>query len=221
MIRRRFALVCAVPVLAFPTACSTMVPGTATWPGARLDKVLLTHNDFPDGVHYDRITEDPGQPDGVGGPPPMMSRPQGCANGLTNVIAKTAERGPGSAAKYNVAYDGARVLMTVLSWNLDLDLLAAIASKCEHFETFFDPQSPGIPITTTKLPTDDTVLIYRQTMELAGAEHSIYMAFANVGPQAVFGMVLPAEEPSIRVKATLPQTFTDIVDQQVARMRAY
>ena len=75
-------------------------------------------------------------------------------------------------------------------------------------------------MTTTQLPADDGSLVYQQTMKLAGAQNSIYMAFANVGSMAVFGIVLPTENPTIPVKATLPQTFTDIVDRQIARIRA-
>ena len=67
--------------------CATTISGTPTWPGARLDKVLLTQADFPPGVAYGRIVEQPGVPDNAGGPPPMLSVPQGCANGLTEVIA--------------------------------------------------------------------------------------------------------------------------------------
>lgn len=220
MIRGGVAAVCGL-VLTCLTACTTTVAGTATWPGATLERVLLTQQDFPAGVQYDRLTDDPTQPDGAGGPPPMMSKPQGCANGLTNVIAKSAERGPGSAGSYSVGFDGARVMMTVLSWQLDLDGLAATATRCERFEAFFDAQSDGIPITTTRLPAGDGALMYQQTMELAGAENSsIYMAFANIGPRAVFGIVFPTENPTIPVKATLPQTFTDIVDQQIRRIRA-
>lgn len=220
MIGRRLRFPLLVAALTCLTACGHTVAGTPTWPGATLEKITLTAGDFPAGVHFDRITEDPGTPDGAGGPPPMVSRPPGCANGLTNVIAKSAERGPGSAVRYSVAYDGARVLMTVLSWNLDLAGLAATADKCAHFETFFDPQSAGIPMTTTALPASDGVLVYQQTMELAGMHNSIYMAFANAGRRAVFGMVFPTEDPSIPVKATLPQTFTDIVERQLERIRA-
>ena len=60
----------------------------------------------------------------------MLSRPQGCSNALTNVIAQSAERGPGSAAKYAASYDGARIAMTLLSWNLDLDKIEAAAGRC-------------------------------------------------------------------------------------------
>jgi hypothetical protein len=220
MIRGGYAVACGLLVLGSLTACTTTVAGTATWPGATLERVLLTERDFPVGVQYDRLTDDATQPDGAGGPPPMISKPQGCANALTNVIAKSAERGPGSAISYSVNLDGARVVMTVLSWQLDLEKLDATASRCERFEAFFDPQSDGIPITTTRLPADDGALLYQQTMELAGAHNSIYMAFANVGPKALFGIVFPTENPTIPVKATLPQTFTDIVARQAARIRA-
>lgn len=220
MNRGGFAVVSGLLVLTCLTACSATVAGTATWPGATLERVLLTEQDFPAGVHYDRLTDDSTQPDGAGGPPPMISQPPGCANALTNVIAKSAERGPGSALSYSVSFDGARVIMTALSWQLDLEGLAATAGRCERFEAFFDSQSDGIPMTTTRLPADDGSLMYQQTMELAGVQNSIYMAFANVGPKAVFGIVFPTENPTIPVKATLPQTFTDIVGRQIARIRA-
>ncbi len=74
-------------------------------------------------------------------------------DGLTRVIADSAERGPGSAAEYLVAYDGARMVITVLTWRLDLDRLAAVADRCAEFETFFDPSTPGIPMTTTRMET--------------------------------------------------------------------
>src|SRR6476620_7694933 len=220
MIRGGYAVACGLLLLSSRTACSATVAGTATWPGATLERVLLTEQDFPAGVHYDRLTDDSTQPDGAGGPPPMISQPPGCANALTNVIAKSAERGPGSALSYSVSFDGARVVMTALSWQLDLEGLAATAGRCERFEAFFDSQSDGIPMTTTRLPADDGSLMYQQTMELAGVQNSIYMAFANVGPKAVFGIVFPTENPTIPVKATLPQTFTDIVGRQIARIRA-
>src|SRR3569833_3356864 len=76
--------------------------GTATWPGARLDKALLIAYDFPPGVQYGRINRSPGQPDGADGPPAMLSSPEGCADGFTRVFADSAERGPGGAAEYVV-----------------------------------------------------------------------------------------------------------------------
>ena len=50
------------------SGCSTTVSGTATWPGAVLEQAMLRQSDFPAGVLYDRIIEDPGQPDGAGEP---------------------------------------------------------------------------------------------------------------------------------------------------------
>lgn len=220
---RRSALlaVLAAACLAAATACSTTVAGTATWPGASLEKVLLTGADFPDGVVYTRISQDPGQPDGAGGPSAMLSRPEGCSDGLTDVIARTAERGPGSAASYSVGYDGARIAMTVLSWHLDLDAIAATAARCERFEAYFDPSAQGIPMTTVRVDSPDSdALVYRQTMTLAGTETSVYMAFENVGPMAVFGVAFPTPNPTIAVKASLPQTFQDLLERQRERVRS-
>ena len=203
------------------SGCGTTVSGTATWPGAVLERALLRENDFPPGVEYDRIIDQAGQPDGAGEPGPMLSRPKGCSNALTNVIAQSAERGPGSAAKYSVSYDGARIAMTLLSWNLDLDKISAAASRCAKFEAFFDPESPGIPITTTELPgLEAGGLAYQQTMTLRNSTSSVYMAFRNVGGHAVFGIALPAGNPTIAAKAELPQTFLDVFAKQVARIRA-
>ncbi|MBI3216551.1 MAG: hypothetical protein HYZ38_22280 [Mycobacterium sp.] len=202
------------------SGCGSVVAGTPTWPGEHLEKVLLTQADFPAGVVYDRITDEPGTPDGAGGPPSMLSRPPGCANALTDVIAKTAERGPGSAAKYSVAFDGARIVMTVLSSRLDLGSLAAAAARCEHFETFFDTRSPGIPITTTTLPSGPDALAYEQTMQLGGSTNSFYMSFANAGGMGVFGAAFPTKNPTISVKGTLPQTFLDTAQRQAARIAA-
>jgi hypothetical protein len=215
-VRAGLAVVAAVVL----SGCSTMIAGTPTWPGATLDKVLLTESDFPQGVQYNRITETPGQPDGAGGPPAMLSKPEGCSDGLTNVIAESAERGPGSAAKYTVSYDGARMLITVLSWQLDLDKLAATAERCAKFQTFFDRTSPGIPMTTTKLPSGAGELVYQQTMTIGTQQSSMYMAFANRGTMAVFGRALTTENPTIPVKGSLPQTFLDTMNKQTDRIRA-
>lgn len=211
--------------VALLTGCSTVIGGTATWPGAKLEKVILKPDDFPAGVDYGRIIEQPGLPDNAGGPSAMLSKPEGCSNGLTDVIAATAERGPGSAAKYSVAYDGARVVMTVLSWKLDLDRLAATASRCEHFNAYFDPASEGIPITTTKLASlRPGQLAYQQTMRLHGLEDSVFMSFENIDRMAVFGIAFPTKEigaeQSGAPKATLPQTFLDVVAKQADRVQA-
>jgi hypothetical protein len=208
----------AVALLAL-TVGGCAVEGTPTWPGARLKDTLLTAADFPPGVQFDRIAEQPGQPDGAGGPPAMMSRPEGCSDGLTRVIAASAERGPGSAAKYSVAYDGARIVMTVLTSSLDLEQLAATAERCEQYLTFFDRSSEPIPITTTKLEAARPgALAYQQTMRLQGAESSVYFAFENVGRSGMFGIAFPTPAPSIPVKATLPQTFLDVTAKQAERL---
>ncbi len=213
--------VAVAAVTAFLVAgCGSTVAGTATWPGATLEKVTLRAADFPPGVHYDRIVEQPGQPDGAGAPPSMLSRPEGCANALTNVIAESAERGPGSAAKYTATYDGTRIVMTVLSWPLDLAKLEAAARRCAKFEAFFDPRAVGIPITTVELPgVEHGALAYQQTMQLKGSPSSVYMAFQNVGRLGMFGIAFPAPNPSVEAKASLPQTFLDVFAKQAAKIR--
>jgi hypothetical protein len=211
----------AVILLTALTGCGHVVTGTATWPGARLEKAVLTEADFPPGVQYDRIISDPSQPDGTGGPPAMISTPEGCSDGLTQAIAESAERGAGSAAEYVVAFDGARIVMTVLTWPLDLGKLAATAERCAHFEAFFDRSGPGIPITTTKLETPRAdALVYQQTMRLNNVDNSVYFSFENVGRMAVFGIVFPTPNPSISVKASLPQTFLDIAARQGDRAQS-
>ena len=199
--------------------CSNLVNGTPTWPGARIEHAVLGADDFPPGVLYDRVNKELGASDGSGGPPAMLSSPQGCADGLTRVISATAERGAGSAAEYVVGYDGARILVTVLSWPLDLEALAAEAQRCERFETFFDTASPGIPMTTTKLDMSrEQTLAYRQTMTLASGESSVYFWFANVEASAVFAVAFPTPNPTIAVKAALPQTFLDVAAKQTDRL---
>lgn len=208
----------AVLVAAVLTGCAHTIAGTATWPGARLDKAVLTASDFPPGVQYGRINRSPDQPDGVGSPPTMMSRPEGCSDGFTRNIADSAERGPGSAAEYVVGYDGARIVMTVLTWQLDLAKLVATAERCAHFQTYFDPSARGIPMTTTRLQTPRAdALVYEQTMRLGTEESSAYFSFENVGKMAVFGVAFPTANPTITVKASLPQTFLDIAARQADR----
>jgi hypothetical protein len=212
------ATVIAAVLVAALTGCANMIAGTATWPGVRLEKAVLTAADFPPGVQYDRITRSPGQRDGAGGAPAMLSSPEGCSDGLTRAIADSSERGPGSAAEYVVGYDGARIAMTVLTWPLDLARLAAIADRCAHFQTFFDPSAPRIPMTTTRLQAlRRDALVYQQTMRLNNVDSSVYFAFENIDRMAVFGITFPTPNPSIAVKAALPQTFLDIVTKQVDR----
>jgi hypothetical protein len=210
----------AILVVTALIGCANPVVGTATWPGAKLEKALLTAADFPPGVQFDRIVEQPGQPDGAGGPSPMLSSPQGCADGLTKVIGSSAERGPGSAAKYSVGYDGVRVVMTVLTSTLDLDRLAATADRCAHYQAFFDPSSEGIPMTTTKLPRPrPDALVYEQTMELSGAKSSVFFSFENVHGMAAYGIAFATPNPAIAVKASLPQTFLTITGKQAERLQ--
>lgn len=214
--RPMFAALAAVALLA---GCSTTVSGSPTWPGARLDRVLLSAADVPPGARYDRIVDDPRRSGGPDRPPPMLTRPQGCSDALTRVIEENAQRGPGSAGKYSVSFDGARIAMTVLTWNLDLDRLQAAADRCARFETFFDPGDKGIPMTTTRLRTDrPDALVYQQTMTLAGVDNSVFFSFENVGGMAVFGIAFPTPNPDITAKGELPQTFLDIAGEQAARM---
>jgi hypothetical protein len=218
MTRRRASAVLAVLLAATLAGCGQVITGTPTWPGARLERAVLTAADFPPGVQYDRIATDPTLGDGGGGLPTMLSTPEGCSDGLTKTIADSAERGAGSAAEYVVAYDGARVVMTVLTWRLDLGELAATAERCAHFKAFFDRSDPGIPITTIKLDTPRVdALVYQQTMRLNNVDNSVYFSFENVDNMAVFGIVFPTPNPSISVKASLPQTFLDIAAKQAER----
>jgi len=152
----------------------------------------------------------------------MLSNPEGCSDGLTRAIADSAERGPGSAAEYVVAYDGARIVMTVLTWPLDLDRLAATAERCAQFQTFFDPSTPGIPMTTIRLRTPrPDALVYQQTMRLGSESSSAYFTFENIGRMGVFGIAFPTPNPSITVKAALPQTFLDIAAKQADRAQEF
>jgi hypothetical protein len=108
----------------------------------------------------------------------------------------------------------------VLTWNLDLDKLAATAERCAQYQTFFDPASEGIPITTTRLPTDrPDALVYQQTMDLSGTKSSVFFSFDNVDTMAAFGMAFATPNPAISVKGSLPQTFLDISSKQSDRLR--
>ena len=136
-------------------------------------------------------------------------------------MPQCSQRGPGSAVKYAAGYDGARIVVTLLSWQLDLAKLRAAAERCAAFEAFFDPASEGIPITTTELGgLEPDALAYQQTMTLDDASSSVYMAFQNVGSRAVFGVAFPTPNPRLEAKASLPQTFLDIFGKQVTKMRA-
>ncbi|QRY43580.1 hypothetical protein [Mycolicibacterium nivoides] len=222
MIRRHRSVAVLFGLVALVvTGCAPVITGSPTWPGATLQKVLLSAADFPPGVQFDRVTDDGAGPGGSSGPPPMLSTPAGCSDGLTRVIAESAERGPGSAAQIIAAYDGARMVLTVLSSPLPLDRLAATAERCAQFSTYFDPSERGIPMTTTKLAAPRTsALAYQQTMRLGASEQSIFFAFENVGNWAVFGIAFPTQDPSIVAKGALPQTFLDVFGMQAERLGA-
>jgi len=222
MTGRRIPTAAAAGLLTLALAgCSHVVTGTAGWPGARLERATLTEADFAPGVRYQRIVRDSGDADGTGAPPPMLSKPEGCTDGLTRDIAGTAERGAGSAAEYMAAYDGVRMVITVLTWSLDLERLAATAERCAEYETFFEPSDPGIPVTTTRLATPrEDALVYQQTMDLNGTRSSVYFSFENTATMAVFGIAFPTPDPSITVKGTLPQTFLEITGKQAERAAA-
>ncbi|KWX65797.1 hypothetical protein [Mycobacterium sp. NAZ190054] len=217
MTRRGLVAVVAGCLLA---GCGHAVTGTPTWPGAKLDRAVLTQADFPPGVRYERIVNEPRE-DNAARPPAMLSRPEGCADALTRDIAMTAEWGPGSAAEFVAAYDGARMVITLLTWRLDLERLAGTAQRCAEYETFFEPGDPGIPMTTTQLPSPRSdALVYQQTMHLPGADNSVYFTFENVGEMAVFGIAFPTADASISVKGTLPQTFLETTGKQAERAQA-
>ena len=210
-----------VAALVASGATTRVVDGTATWPGERLQKALLTKADFPAGVGFNRLHDTPDAAGGAANAPSMLTRPEGCSNGLTNVIAASGERGPGSAEKYEVIYDGARIMMTVLSWHLDLAALEATASRCEHFVVLFDAADAGIPMTTTALPhSHPQELMYKQTMALGQDAADVYMGVANIGSLSLFGVVFPTPNPNVNVKAELPQTFLTVFAKQSERLRA-
>lgn len=212
------AVVIAVAMVVSLSGCA--VEGTPTWPGARLNATLLSAEDFPPGVRFDRVVEQPGTPDGADRPPAMESEPEGCADGLTKDIEASVDRGPGSSAKYNVSYDGARIVMTVLVAALDLRRLEATATRCELYVTYFDKASDPILMTTTKMESSrPQSLTYQQTMQLQGEESSVYFTFENVGESGMFGIAFPTPDSTISVKGSLPQTFLDVTAKQAERLR--
>jgi hypothetical protein len=57
-------------------------------------------------------------------------------------------------------------------------------------------------------------------MRLGSETSSAYFSFENIGRMAVFGIVFPTPNPSITVKAALPQTFLDVAAKQADRAEA-
>ena len=179
---------------------------------------MLTAADFPPGVQYDRIATIRPSGDGAGGPPTMLSTPEGCSDGLTKTIADSAERGAGSAAEYVVAYDGAR----------DRDdrvdvaagprrtgghrrqvrafqgVLRPVGSRhSDHHDQAGHParRRAGVPADdATEQRRQQCLLLVRECRQHGGVRHR-----------------LPTPNPSISVKASLPQTFLDIAAKQAER----
>jgi hypothetical protein len=76
-------------------------------------------------------------------------------------------------------------------------------------------------MTTTRLQTPHAeALVYQQTMRLKNVDSSAYFAFENIGTMAVFGIAFPTSNPTIVVKAALPQTFLEIVAKQADRAQS-
>ena len=93
-------------------------PSRAPRPGRapRWNGSLLTAEDFPSGVQYRPPHREPGQPDGAGGPPRdavatrgLLRRADQGDRRVGRTRARAARRSTASA------YDGARIVMTVLS----------------------------------------------------------------------------------------------------------
>lgn len=197
--------------------CATSITGTAVWPGAAVERVILTAADFPPGVQYERRGDDDGSTPEQADRYTMRSVPAGCANGMTQVITDAAKSGLGRESEYRVRYDGAHISIGVLTRPLDLDQVGTIADRCAEYRAYFgEDDSKGIAITTSRIdsPRADA-LAYRQTV---GSGSSVYMYFENIGTMSVFGMVLPMGDDTIGVKATLPQTFLDVATKQADRV---
>ena len=74
----------------------------------------------------------------------------------------------------------------------------------------------GTDVTVTDRPD---ALVYQQTMDLSGAKSSVFFSFENVDQMAVFGIAFATPNPTITVKAALPQTFLEISGKQAERLR--
>lgn len=204
-----------IALIAASTGCGSFVAGGST----SLESLVLTADDFPPGVLYGRVVDDPADP--YADAPAALSQPEGCSDALMQVVADSPERDTGSAAKYTAAYDGARIVMTVLTWTLDLDKLEAAAERCAQYETYSDPGAAPIPTTTTRIPSPrPDALVYAQTMDLAGAKSTVVYSFENVHDMAAFGIAFPAPNLMIPVKALLPRTFLTIAGKQAERLQA-
>ena len=93
--------------------------------------------------------------------------------------------------------------MTVLTWRLDLDKLAATADRCARVPDVLRPVVAGHSDDDHEdcRHREPDALVYEQTMQLGGANNSVYFSFENIGDMAVFGIAFPTPNPTIPVKA--------------------
>ena len=139
---------------------------------------------------------EPGQADGAGAPPAMLSKPEGCSDGLTRVIADSAERGPGSAAEYlrrlrrradgddgaDVAAGPRQVGRHRRSVRQVRDFLRSVGPR--HSDDHHEAADPARRRAGVR--ADHAVERH--------AESSVYFSFENVGETAVFGIAFPTAE---------------------------
>ena len=220
MIGRRAAAAVLVVLTAALSGCAHAVQGTPTWPGARLEAALLTAADFPPGVQYDRIRETPGQADGGGWPACDAVQSGGLLGRAHPGDRGSAERGAGSAAEVR------RVLRRRADGD-DAGVLAARPRRAGRrggpVRSVPDLLRPGVA-----RHSDDHHPAADVASRCAGlpADHaagrargnSVYFSFENIGSGAVFAIAFPTPNPAITVKATLPQTFMDLVAKQAQRL---
>ena len=125
-------------------ACGQTVAGTPTRPGATLEKVTSPAPTSRPACSSTASHDKPDSPDGAGGP----GRCCPCRGLRQRADRRDRQIRPARPRQRHQArgsYDGVRIVMTVLSWLLDLQQLEATANRCAKFEAFFDPNSEGIP----------------------------------------------------------------------------
>ncbi|MGH3723061.1 MAG: hypothetical protein ACRDUS_02900 [Mycobacterium sp.] len=196
--------------------------GTATWPGERIAKSLLVADELPAGAKYDRVIADPGpvtvnHQQVVGG---MLSNPPGCADGMSPRLANAGRPGPENTARYIARFNGANIIVSLLRDTIDLANVKDVATRCAKYEVFFDKNSPGTPMTTEPVQGGPAgVLTYKQTMIMPKGTTSRYMTFANVKGVALVATSFDLRDPTVKATATMPETFLEIVDAQVAKIQ--
>lgn len=206
-----------LPVLALVAGCAVSVTGTAVWPGDIIERVILTQNDFPPGVKYERREKPDAASPSRPNPYTMRSVPEGCADGMTAVVREAAAAGLGRDSDYSVWYQNARFSIGVHTRPLDLERVAEVAERCARYRAFFGAEnSDGLDITTTPIDSPRPGgLAYRQTL---GSSNPVYMYFENVGSMSVSAMMLPLGDDRVSVSAELPQTFLEVAARQAERV---